>query len=221
MDSDKFYDAPATLMLVMGTAEVGSAAWLILATKMGFPVSTTQTIIGAIIGSGIAAGATIHWGWQKNSVSQIAASWFISPAVAALIATIIFGSIKFCILERVDPFKKGMRAISVYLAFTAAILVLFLIVEAPSMSLEKMGAGKMCGIIFGTFIGMLIIGQVAFRPFFIRRLIRKDPRVRFYHIPLGLYLLRDDPWLYFPGSEDRAIVTDYYQSSRVVRRPFM
>jgi solute carrier family 20 (sodium-dependent phosphate transporter) len=219
IDSTRFHEAPATLMLVMGSAEVGSATWLILATKLGFPVSTTQTIIGAIIGAGIASGAPIHWGWQKNSVSQIAASWFISPLIAALCAIIIFASIKFCILERNDPFKKAMRAIPIYLAFTAAILALFMVVEAPNLeSLEVLGAGKICGIIFAVLFGMLVTAYVFFRPFFIRRLIKKDPRVRFYHIPLGPYLLKDNPWLYFPASEDRQLVIDYYQNSRVVRQ---
>lgn len=59
---DRFVDSPAVLMVVMGCAEVASAAWLIVATKTGFPVSTTQTIVGALVGAGIASSAEVSWG---------------------------------------------------------------------------------------------------------------------------------------------------------------
>ena len=59
-------------MLAMGCAEFGSATWLIVATRLGFPVSTTQTIVGALIGVGFAAEASITWDWEEGSVSQVA-----------------------------------------------------------------------------------------------------------------------------------------------------
>lgn len=51
---DRFEGNPGTLMLAMGCAEVGSASWLMFATAMGMPVSTTQTVIGALVGVGFA-----------------------------------------------------------------------------------------------------------------------------------------------------------------------
>src|SRR5690242_21476159 len=73
---------PGTLMLAMGCAEVGSAAWLMFATRMGMPVSTTQTIVGALVGVGFATNAGVTWGWESGSVSQVAASWAIAPLIA-------------------------------------------------------------------------------------------------------------------------------------------
>jgi phosphate/sulfate permease len=214
IDSSRFLSAPPTLMLAMACAEAGSAAWLMIATKAGFPVSTTQTIVGAIVGSGIASGAKVHWGWRKNSISQIAASWVISPLVAGLISSVLFATLKFFILERKNPFDKAMRAIHVYLAFTASVLVLFMVVEAPSLaSLEELGAGRACGIVLGTFFGILLISYVFFAPFFYRRLRKEDSRVRWYHLPLGPMLWKDDVRLYFPGKPGRPLVVDYYQDS--------
>lgn len=210
---DRFEGKPGALMLAMGCAEIGSATWLMLATHWGWPVSTTQTIVGALVGVGFASQSAITWGWEDGSVSQVAASWGIAPLVACGFSAVIFGSLKYCVLERADSFKWAMRLIPLYLALTGAILALFIVVEAPTApSLEEFGAGNAVGIILGVFFGCLLVAYVFFMPYFKRRLIHKDARLRFYHVPLGPLLLRDDPPLYFPGKGDQ-IVTSYYEDA--------
>lgn len=71
---DRFEGKPEVLMLAMGCAEVGSATWLMVATRLGLPVSTTQTIVGSLIGVGFASKSPVKWAWQAGSVSQVAAS---------------------------------------------------------------------------------------------------------------------------------------------------
>lgn len=216
IDITHFEANPATLILIMGCTEFGSAAWLIFATKSGFPVSTTQTVVGALIGAGIAAGAQVQWSWKKGSVSQIAASWAIAPLIAGGFAAILFGTIKFGILKRKDPFKWAMRLIPVYLSFTAAVLALFMVVEVPGGdSLSEFGAGKAVGIILGVFFGVLAITYVFFVPYFHRRLVREDTRLQVWHIPLGPLLWRENPPLYFP-SKGRTFVKDYSGGAKVV-----
>ncbi|CAG8208077.1 unnamed protein product [Penicillium salamii] len=215
---DRYEGKPGALMLAMGCAEVGSATWLMFATKMGWPVSTTQTIVGALVGVGFASQASISWGWSKGSVSQVAASWGIAPLVAAGFSAIIFGTLKYSVLERADSFKWAMRLIPVYLAMTGAILALFIVVEAPTApSLEEFGAGKAAGIIIGVFFGCLLVAYVFFMPYFKRRLIHKDARIKFYHIPLGPLLLRDNPPLYFPGKGDEVVISYYEDAYGEVR----
>jgi PiT family inorganic phosphate transporter len=204
---------PGALMLAMGCAEVGSATWLMVATRLGWPVSTTQTVVGALIGVGFAAGAPIKWGWASGSVSQVAASWGIAPMIAAGFSAIIFGTLKYSVLERKDSFKWGMRLIPFYFGITGAILALFIVVEAPTApSLEEFGAGKAVGIILGVFFGCMAICYVFFVPFFKRKLIMKDTRVRYWHIPMGPMLLKEDCYLYFPGKGDE-YVTNYYEDA--------
>lgn len=210
---DRFNGKPGALMLAMSCAEVGSATWLMVATTLGFPVSTTQTIVGSLIGVGFAAQTSISWEWKKGSVSQVAASWGIAPLIAAGFSAIIFSTLKYSVLERSDSFKWAMRLIPVYLAATGAILALFITIEAPDApSLEEFGIGKIVGIILGVFFGCLAFALVFFMPYFHRRLVKKDPRVKFHHLPLGPLLMKDNCPLYFPGKGDQCVI-NYYEDA--------
>lgn len=199
-------------MLALGCAEVGSASWLMFATSRGMPVSTTQTIVGALVGVGFATEAAIKWEWTGGSVSQVAASWGIAPAIAAAFAALYFGVLKYSVLERQDSLKWGMRLIPVYFGFTAAILALFITIEAPGSDIDALGAGRAVGIILGVFAGVTLICYIFFLPFFERKLIKKDARLRVWHIPLGPLLRKDNVHLYFPG-KGTEYVTNYYADS--------
>ena len=215
----KFQPVPPTFMLVMGCAEVGSATFLTIATLYGMPVSTTQTVVGALAGAGIAAQTPLKWGWSGGSLSQIAASWAIAPLLAAGFAATLFLTLKFLVLERKDPLKWGLRLIPWYLAFTAGVLALFILDELPNAeSFEEMGAGKTTGIILGVAVGVLAIAYLFFVPYFHRRLVMNDARMRSWHIPLGLLLYRENPPVYFPGKGDQVVI-DYYAKQSVDEEP--
>ncbi|KAL9601239.1 MAG: hypothetical protein Q9219_002644 [cf. Caloplaca sp. 3 TL-2023] len=214
IDIDRFEGNPGSLMLAMGSAELGNAAWLSFATSIGYPVSTTQSVVGALIGVGIAADSQITWRWDDGSVSQIAASWAIAPVLAGAFAALYFATAKYAILERANPFKMGMMLIPFYLAFTCAVLALFIVVEAPTApSLEEFGAGKATGIVLGVFFGILLFAYVFFRPYLHRRLVKQDARIKFYHIPLGPLLWQEDPYIYWPADADGVVVIDYYENA--------
>lgn len=106
-----------------------------------------------------------------------------------------------------------MRLIPFYFAFTGAVLALFIVIEAPTApSLEEFGAGKAAGIILGVFFGCLLICYIFFVPFFKRKLIMKDPRVRIWHVILGPMLLKENVSLFWPGKGDE-YVTNYYEDA--------
>ncbi|CAK1359074.1 Phosphate-repressible phosphate permease pho-4 [Cercospora beticola] len=209
---DRFEGRPGVLMLAMGCAEVGSATWLMFATGQGMPVSTTQTIVGALIGIGFATQSPIKWEWTSGSVSQVAASWGIAPAIAAAFAALVFATVKYAVLERKDSFKWGMRLIPFYFAFTAAVLALFITVETPGSDLDALGPGRAVGIVLACFFGVLLICYVFFMPFFERKLIKKDARLRVWHIPMGPLLKKEDVKLYWPGKGEE-YVTNYYEDA--------
>lgn len=209
---DRFDGRPGVLMLAMACAETGNAVWLLAASGLGVPVSTTHTIVGSLIGVGFATQANITWQWKDGSVSQVAASLGIAPTVSGCFGALIFATLKYAVLERKDSFKWAMRLIPLYLAGTAAILALFLAIELPSTPSLDDVAGEIAGSIFAVFFGVLVLAYGFFMPFFKRKLIQQDPRLRFWHIPLGPLLNRENPPLYWPGKSGE-FVTNYYADS--------
>lgn len=212
IDINRFTGKPGALMLAMACAEFGSATWLTIANYNGWPVSTTQTIVGALVGAGLAAQADVHWEWTEGSVTQVIASWGIAPAIAAGFGAVIFGILKYSVLERSDPFKWAMRLIPVYLATTGAILALFIVMEAPAEPFDTFGVDKGVGIILGVWGFCLVVGIVFFMPYFHRRLVKGDTRVKAWHLPLGPLLMMENCPLYFP-SKAETVVINYYENS--------
>ncbi|KAI7012885.1 phosphate transporter, partial [Hortaea werneckii] len=164
---DPFENSPGVLIMAMVVAEIGSATWLTVCTKLGFPVSTTQSIVGALVGVGIAADIHVNWGWQDGSVSQIAASWGIAPAIACGFGAILMMTIKLLVHQQKDPLKAALRVITFYYALTAGILALFIVISGGHgiPSPEDLGAGKACAIVLGTFFGVWALSAIFFLPY--------------------------------------------------------
>lgn len=208
---DRFDGRPGVLMLVMGCAEVGNAFWLTTATSLGMPVSTTHTIVGSLVGVGFASQSAVTWAWETGSLSQVAASWFISPGIAAAFAAIIFATIKYSVLDRKDSFEWAMRLIPLYMASTGAILALFLAIEVPTSTITK--GGPLAGTVLGVFGGCLIFAYAFFVPFFKRKLVMEDRTVRIRHILYGPLLLNGGVKLIWPGKADDKLVANPYEDS--------
>lgn len=87
----------------------------------------SHSIVGGIIGVGIAAiGANgVNWGWK--GVSQVFAAWFIAPGIAGAFAIIIFMITKYGVLKRRNPLMAGLWMIPVYFFATTAILTMVIV----------------------------------------------------------------------------------------------
>lgn len=91
---------------------LASGTWLLLASYKGWPVSTTHTLVGAIVGFaavGISVDA-VDW----SAVGNVVASWIVSPVTAGIIAYIIFQSIQKLILQKEDPVKHSRYVVPWY-----------------------------------------------------------------------------------------------------------
>src|SRR5699024_5868695 len=97
VDIDLHMD-PLAFAYIMMAALLGAAIWLLLATRMGWPVSTTHAIIGGIVGAAVTTGVVTGTGGfemvQWGEIGQIAISWILSPLLGGITAYVLFGAIK-------------------------------------------------------------------------------------------------------------------------------
>ena len=120
IDPMQFVDTPDILALGMLSALFASGAWLFIATKMGWPVSGTHTIIGAIIGFAcitIGPGA-VDW----SNIGSIVGSWFITPVIAGILAYAIFASTQKLIFDTEHPLKNAQKYGPYYMGITVFVL---------------------------------------------------------------------------------------------------
>lgn len=106
-----------TFIWLMMAALLAAAAWLNLATAVGAPVSTTHSIVGGVLGAGIAAGGMGIANWGK--MGAIAASWVISPVLGGLIAAAFLYLIKRTITYREDRLAAAKKIVPLLLAIMA------------------------------------------------------------------------------------------------------
>ncbi|MGR8947807.1 MAG: inorganic phosphate transporter [Gammaproteobacteria bacterium] len=121
---DAFAGSPETLVFGMLAALLGAFFWLLIATYRGWPVSTTHTIVGSIIGFTIITVGTEAVAWDK--VRLIAYSWVLSPLIAAAIAFAVVKSIRTWIVDSDTPVESACKLTPFYLATTFFILALLL-----------------------------------------------------------------------------------------------
>ena len=113
IDPSIMNDNPELMVYGMLSALLAAGTWLMIASIKGWPVSTTHSIVGAIVGFaavGISADA-VNWG----KVSTIVASWVVSPLLAGTISFGLFMSVKALILDTEDPFRRAKKYIPIYM----------------------------------------------------------------------------------------------------------
>jgi PiT family inorganic phosphate transporter len=107
VDPSSIVDSPEILVFGMLAALLAAAIWLMIASAKGWPVSTTHSIVGAVIGFAVVGIGIDAVQWVK--VSQIAASWVVSPVLGGTIAFLLMMSIRRLILNTENPFQSAKR----------------------------------------------------------------------------------------------------------------
>lgn len=116
-----------TFIWVMMAALLAGAVWLNIATLLGAPVSTTHSIVGGVLGAGIAAGGIEIANWEK--MGQIAASWVISPVLGGIIAALFLYLIKRTITYQNDMAAAAMRMVPILVALMVWAFATYLILK--------------------------------------------------------------------------------------------
>jgi len=120
-------NTPELLVYGMLASLLAAGTWLLIASRNGWPVSTTHSIVGAIVGFaavGIGIDA-VQWG----QVGTIVMSWVVSPLTAGIIAYLVYSSVQWLILTREDPLDRAKRFVPVYMFFAAFTITLVTILK--------------------------------------------------------------------------------------------
>ena len=127
IDIDAFGDDTDRFLWAMMAALLAAALWLNLATVARAPVSTTHSIVGGVMGAGIAAAGFDIVNW--NTMAKIASSWVISPVIGGVIAALFLLAIKKTIIFKDDKLSASYRWVPVYVAVMAWAFVTYLVLK--------------------------------------------------------------------------------------------
>lgn len=125
VDTQSFTNQPMLLVYGMLAAMLAAAAWLQFASYYGWPISTTHSIVGAIIGFGVVVGGVSAVHWEK--VGTIALSWVISPLLSGTIAFFLFSFIRRQVFESARPVLKAKQLTPYLVFFVFSILSLVMV----------------------------------------------------------------------------------------------
>ncbi len=158
--STEIMSDPHVALIGALSALLAAALWVSFATWKSLPVSTTHSIVGAMIGFGIMAGgfSVINWG----KLAAVVASWVISPVLSLIIAFVMFKVIVRIILVKNDSFVRALKMSPVFIGMTAFVVVLSFLFKTPlgkKLSIDTWIAllvAFICAILIG-YAGRLLI----------------------------------------------------------------
>uniref|UniRef100_A0A1I7RSA4 Phosphate transporter n=1 Tax=Bursaphelenchus xylophilus TaxID=6326 RepID=A0A1I7RSA4_BURXY len=147
----------------------GGAAWLIIATVLKAPVSTTHSVVGATLGFTLVMKGMqgIHW----SKVGSIAMSWIISPCLSGIISSLLYILIDHTVLRRKDPVKCGLRALPVFYFVCIAFNVFAVLLDGSYLlNLEhlqwyitlsvSLALGLLSGLVFHFFLSSRLLNWI-------------------------------------------------------------
>jgi len=155
VDMSYFQGDPNLIIYGMTAALVGTAIWLRLATHFGWPVSTTHSIVGSVVGFGIVAKGfhVVHW----SKIGSIAASWLVSPLAGGVMAFLIFTFLRTYILEAKEPFER----IKFAAPFLAAAVIFIIALSLMYKGLKNINLAMSFGSAAMLSAGIALIAAVA------------------------------------------------------------
>lgn len=151
-------DHPDLFVYGMLASLLAAGAWLLIASVLGWPVSTTHSIVGAIIGFA-AVGVSVD-AVQWNQVWVIVSSWVTSPLVAGIISFWIFRSVQYLILDTEDPFANAKRYIPIYMFAVGFFLSMVTILKGLKYVLKShhMEFSFLQAMSIAAIIGLIVAG---------------------------------------------------------------
>lgn len=149
---------PEILVFGMLAALLAAAIWLMVASFKGWPVSTTHSIIGAIVGFAMVGIGVDAVNWDK--IGGIVASWVVSPLLGGVIALLLMLSIRKLILDTDSPFESAKKYGPVYIFMVGFIISLITLFKGLKHLKIDLSIGM--SFVIATIIGLLvaIVGKI-------------------------------------------------------------
>ena len=152
-----------THILLIGfiSSLLAAAIWVTISTWKEMPISTTHSVVGALVGFGLIAGGTSSVIWEK--VGSVVASWVLSPVVGCILAFLIFKIIVKTIFEKEKPVQAAKIVGPVIFGFTALLIVSSLFLKTPLST--KYNITETTGLLIAVIaaIIVMILGIIVFR----------------------------------------------------------
>ncbi len=174
IDASLLSGQPELLVFGMLAALLAAGTWLLIASRFGWPVSTTHTIIGAVVGFGAIGIGVSAVQWPQ--VGRIAMSWVVSPVIAGAIAWMLFMSVQRLILQRDDPLKYARRYVPFYMFLAGFFMTLVTVMKG----LEHIGIdfSLVQSYALAVLVGLIITG---IGTIFVLRIPYQEPEKREFH----------------------------------------
>ena len=156
VDSEIFTNSPDLLVFGMLSALLAAGTWLMIASFMGWPVSTTHSIVGAIVGFAAVGVSVDAVNWSK--VSTIVASWVVSPVIAGTISFALFRSVQNLILIHDDPFVRAKKYAPLYMFAVGFLMAMVTILKGLKHVFKDIGMSLSFGesIAWSAMFGILV-----------------------------------------------------------------
>ena len=166
--------APDVVVYGMLAALTAAGTWLLVASRLGWPVSTTHTIVGAIAGFGAVALGPDAVQWAE--LGRIVVSWGVSPLLSATLAFLIFVQIRRTILDHADPVAQVRRWGPLYVFAVVAVIGLVTLFKGlKNLDLDYTFTQALVRTVL---LGLLAAGVTAF---FMRRVhVAPEVEARFH-----------------------------------------
>ncbi|WP_298920016.1 inorganic phosphate transporter [uncultured Roseobacter sp.] len=148
-----------TFIWAMMAALLSAALWVNLATWVGAPVSTTHSVVGGVMGAGIASAGLAAVSW--STMSKIAASWVISPVLGGVIAAGFLWLIKSRIIYQDDKIAAARKWVPLLVGIMAGAFATYLALKGLKRIIKiDLGAALMIGLLIGGAVWLVMIPAI-------------------------------------------------------------
>ncbi len=181
--SPHVFEDPRIAMIGALSALISASIWISFATWMSMPVSTTHSIVGSMVGFGVATGGfgVINWG----VLGTVVGSWVISPVFSMTIAFVMFNIIVKFVLARSDAFAAALKLSPLFIGLAVFVVVMSFLFKTPMGT--AMAVGDITALLVASVIGVAggFGGRRLLERLFSGEGASRDPEMIFRTIQIG------------------------------------